>query len=315
VFEYQRLEEDSPPPASGLSTREARAPEAPPAKAQKTAQISASPAGEVKYKNRRLLVLFFDLSGMPVADQVRSRKAALKFVNAQITAADLVAVMAYSTTLNVLCDFTGDRDQLVNAIQSISVGETGTSYGSTGEAGEVDAGAAYTQDDSEFNIFNTDRKLVALESAARMLGNLPEKKALVYFASGITRTGIDNQAQLRSTVNAAVRANVSLYPVDSRGLVATAPLGDATQGSQGGQGMYSGTSQRSVQSSFQAQQEALYTLAADTGGKAMLDTNDLSEGSYRPRSRFRVTTSSATTARMPPWTAGTAASKFRSPKT
>ncbi|MCC6857108.1 MAG: VWA domain-containing protein [Bryobacterales bacterium] len=274
VFEYQRLEEESLSPASGLIARGTAAPAAvAPAK-----QISAPAPGEVKYRNRRLLVLFFDLSGMPVADQIRSRKAALKFVNTQLTASDLVAVMTYSTSLRVLCDFTADRDQLAGAIQSISIGESGTSYGSTGEAGEVDSGAAYTADDSEFNIFNTDRKLVALESAARMLGGLPEKKALVYFASGMTRTGIDNQAQLRSTVNAAIRSNVSLYPVDSGGLVAAAPLGDATQGSQGGQGMYSGASQRSQQSSFQDRQEALYTLAEDTGGKAMLDTNDLAEG-------------------------------------
>ena len=90
-----------------------------------------------------------------------------------------------------------------------------------------------------------------------MLGSLPEKKALVYFASGMTRTGIDNQAQLRATVNAAIRSNVAFYPVDARGLVATAPLGDATQGSPGGQGMYSGSSQRTAQANFQAQQETL----------------------------------------------------------
>ncbi len=111
-----------------------------------------------------------------------------------------------------------------------------------------------------------------------MLGSLPEKKALVYFASGMTLTGIDNQAQLRATVNAAIRSNVSFYPVDARGLVASAPLGDATQASQGGQGMYSGSSQRGTQSNFQAQQESLYTLASDTGGKALLDQNDLSLG-------------------------------------
>jgi hypothetical protein len=36
----------------------------------------------------------------------------------------------------------------------------------------------------EFNIFNTDRKLSALESAAR-LAVLLEKKALLYFSSGV----------------------------------------------------------------------------------------------------------------------------------
>jgi hypothetical protein len=42
--------------------------------------------------------------------------------------------------------------------------------------------------------------------------------------------------------------------------------------------MYSGSSARTAQSKFQGQQETLYTLAADTGGKALLDENDLSLG-------------------------------------
>src|SRR5260370_34715729 len=150
--------------------------------------------------------------------------------------------------------------------------------GSTGEDREADTGAAYTADDTEFNLFNTDRQLAALESAVKMLGALAEKKALVYFASGMTRTGIDNQAQLRATVNAAIGNNVVFYPADARGLVAAAPLGDATQGSPGGQGLYSGSSQRSAQSNFQGQQERLHMLAADTGGKDLLDNNDLSMG-------------------------------------
>ena len=141
-----------------------------------------------------------------------------------------------------------------------------------------DTGAAFQQDDTEFNIFNTDRQLAALETAVKMLASLNEKKALVYFASGMTRNGLDNQAQLQATINAAIRSNVAFYPIDARGLVAQAPLGDATKGSPGGQAMYSGSSARAVTSNFQGQQETLYTLAIDTGGKALLDNNDLSMG-------------------------------------
>ena len=273
VFEFQRLE-DTALPAPALAPRAAT----PAAAAVKPAAIAPSKPGEIKYKDRRLLVLFFDLSGMAVADQLRAQRSAQKFVATRITPSDMVAVMTFSTELRVLQDFTDDRDALSKVIQGLVAGDTGTANGSTGDDSEVDTGAAYTQDDSEFNIFNTDRKLAALESAVKMLGSLAEKKALVYFASGMTLNGADNQAQLRATVNAAIRGNVSFYPVDARGLVATAPLGDATQGSQGGQGMYSGSSQRQVQSNFQGQQETLYTLAVDTGGKALLDQNDLSLG-------------------------------------
>jgi VWFA-related protein len=273
VFEFQRLEETAlPQPELTSGTA------APAVKSAAPASIAPAKPGEIRYKDRRLLVLFFDQSGMPVADQLRTQKAAIKFLTTSATQSDLVAVMAYSTTLNVLQDFTDDRDQLVKVIKGLSIGDTGMSNGSTGDDSEADTGAAYTQDDSEFNIFNTDRKLAALEGAVKMLASLPEKKALVYFASGMTLNGMDNQAQLRATVNAAVRGNVAFYPVDARGLVAAAPMGDATQASQGGQAMYSGSSQRTSQSNFQNQQESLYTLATDTGGKALLDQNDLALG-------------------------------------
>jgi hypothetical protein len=45
-----------------------------------------------------------------------------------------------------------------------------------------------------------------------MLRPLPEQKALIYFASVIRLNGTDNQAQLRATINAAIRANVTLNP-------------------------------------------------------------------------------------------------------
>ncbi len=276
VFEYQSLAGAvlSPP---ALAARPVEAPAAG-IKSTVATGIAPSKAGEVKYKDRRLLVLFFDQAGMPVADQLRAQQAALKFLNSQITQSDLVSVMTYVTDLSVLQDFTDDRDRLIRVVKGLAAGETGSGNGSTGDDATGDTGAAYSQDDTEFNIFNTDRKLAALESAVKMLGSLSEKKALVYFASGMSLTGIDNQAQLRATVNAAIRSNVAFYPVDARGLVATAPLGDATQASQGGQAMYSGSGQRTAQANFQGQQESLYTLASDTGGKTLLDQNDLSLG-------------------------------------
>jgi len=286
VFEYQELEETlaaplQPVPAiTKTEPKSIEAPSGPPVKSLTANQIAPAKAGEVKYKDRRLLVMFFDMTSMPVQDQVRAQAAAKKFVATQMQASDLMAIMSFSNELKVLQDFTDDKDALQKTVKGLVIGEGSDLAvdGSTGADNEEDTGAAYTADDTEFNIFNTDRKLAALESAARMLGSLPEKKALVYFASGVSKTGVDNEAQLRSTVNAAIRNNVSFFPIDARGLVASAPLGDATKGSPGGAGMYSGSSARTQQSQFQSQQETLFTLAADTGGKALLDNNDLGLG-------------------------------------
>ena len=111
-----------------------------------------------------------------------------------------------------------------------------------------------------------------------MLGQLNEKKSLIYFASGLRLNGIDNQAQLRATVDAAIKAGVSFWPVDARGLVAEAPLGDATQGSPGNSGMYTGAAALANTSNFQQSQDTLFALAGDTGGKALFDNNDLTRG-------------------------------------
>jgi VWFA-related protein len=241
-------------------------------------QIAPEKPGDLKYKDRRLLVLFFDLTSMPIPDQVRAQKEAQKFLKNQMTPSDLVAIMTFSSDVKVVQDFTDDRDLLNKDIKSMVIGEGQGFDESTSDDSTSDTGAAFTQDDSEFNIFNTDRQLAALETAVRMLGSLNEKKALVYFASGMTKNGLDNDAQLRATINAAIRSNTAFYTVDARGLVANAPLGNATKSSPGGNGMYTGSSGRAAQSNFAGQQETLFTLAADTGGKALLDNNDLSMG-------------------------------------
>ena len=281
VFEFQKLsEQPEPAPAPALQQRTQVAATTPPPAVKPLTAVEIAPEkpGDIKYRDKRLLVMFFDMTSMPIQDQMRAQAAALKFLNTQMTASDLMAIMTFSTDIKVVEDFTDDRDLLAGDIKKLIIGEGQGLDETVSDDSASDTGAAFQQDDTEFNIFNTDRQLAALESAVKMLGSLNEKKALVYFASGMTRNGLDNQAQLQATINAAIRSNVSFYPIDARGLVASAPLGDATKGAPGGQAMYSGSSARAATSNFQGQQETLYTLASDTGGKALLDNNDLSMG-------------------------------------
>jgi len=278
IFEFQSLEGDASPPAKPTVVPSNAVAEKSTVKPLTTVEIAPERPGDLKYRNRRLMVMFFDMTSMPIQDQMRAQTAALKYLQTQMKPADLMAIMTFSSDVKVLEDFTDDRDLLAKDIRSLTIGEGQGFEIDNQDDSASDTGAAFQQDDTEFNIFNTDRQLSALENAVKMLGSLNEKKSLIYFASGMQRNGLDNQAQLRSTINAAIRANVSFYPIDARGLVAQAPLGDATKGSPGGQAMYSGSSARAATSNFQNQQETLFTLAVDTGGKALLDNNDLSMG-------------------------------------
>lgn len=274
-FEYQKLDEG---PNAAVAVPMPESQRVPPFARLTRSQISPETPGDVRYRDRRLLALYFDLTAMPPPDQIRAFNAAKKFVRTQMTSADLLAIMAFTSgSVQVLQDFTADRAQLLGVLETLIVGEDENAPGGD-SASASDTGAAFGQNDSEFNIFFTDRQLSALQTAANMLGRLSEKKSLIYFASGLRLNGSNNQAQLNATINTAIRAGVSFWPIDARGLIAQAPLGDATRGSPGGAAMYTGAAANAVTTNLQRSQDTLWTLAADTGGKAMLDYNDLGRG-------------------------------------
>jgi len=281
--EFQRL--PSPRPTGQVTVGEAT-PDATPAVspppanagagAVTDARISSGQPGDIRYRNRRLIILYFDMTAMPPPDLLRAYNAAIKYVKTQMTPADLVAVMGFQGGgVRVKQDFTDNKEQLQEVIQTLVFGED---KDGDGIPETLEEGTAFGQDDAEFSILNTDRQLSALQTAVGMLRPLPEQKSLVYFASGLRLNGVDNQAQLRATTNAAIRANVSVFPVDARGLVADAPLGDATRRSPGGLAMFNGQGAGQQVMAFQRSQDTLYSLAKDTGGKAMFDNNDLSMG-------------------------------------
>jgi len=230
-------------------------------------------------RDRRLMVLFLDLSSLQSDDSDRAVDSAKNFVAKQMTPADLVSIVTFDTSMKVVQDFTGDKKLLITALDRVAGNEgSGQEAGTTGSSeGTPEDSGSFVADDTDFNIFNTDLRLQALATIAKNLAGIDQKKSILYFSSGMTKTGVENQAQLRAAVNAAVRSNVSIYAVDSRGLEAMPPGGAASSASLRGVSSYSGAAvQKDLDSNF-ASQETLVTIANDTGGKAFLDTNDFSK--------------------------------------
>ena len=274
IFEPQQLSmEPEPPPALTLADQL----ELP--KAANTTITTEAP-GKVQYHDKRLMVFFFDFSSMQVPDQLRAQTAALDFLDKRITKDDMVAVILYTSTIFVKSDFTNERDVLRDVIRGLPIGEATELAGlaDTGDCNNEDTGAAFVADETEFNILNGDQKLAAIENASKMLAALPEKKQMIYFSAGLGGTGIENQAQLEASVNAAMKANVTIYPIDVRGLMADPPGGAASTAASRGTGAYNGSQYNSQRQGINSSQETLTTLAADTGGKAFLDSNDLALG-------------------------------------
>jgi VWFA-related protein len=251
-----------------------------------TGEAGQSPGGLLNTKvqkslnarDRRLMLLFFDFSAMEPDDIDRAVDAGKKYVKAKMQPADMVAMMSLATNLHLDLDFTDDKDKILATLSSYNNSEgQGFENGLEGSsAGEAETSGSYTPDDTDYNTFSADRKLLALESVMQAMGKIPQKKSLIYFSNGITQSGVDNQSALREATAAAVRANVSIYPVDVRGLSSFPPGGQAQAASLHGQSAYTGASVLNDLNGNDASQETLYTLAADTGGKAFMDTNDLS---------------------------------------
>ena len=146
----------------------------------------------------RMLCMFFDLNTMDATAQSKALASAIKFVQQQATPTDRIAIMTYTAQLNVLQDFTDSRDGILAALGTI-MPNTNIAAGS-------------------------GNPLQAIQAAILVLAPLPERKAMFYFSSGIPKNGIDDQEQLRATTNAALRANVSIYPIDARAISGPAAL-------------------------------------------------------------------------------------------
>jgi VWFA-related protein len=226
-------------------------------------------------RNHRLIVMFFDLTSMQPEDLDRCVKAARDFLTNKMQPADLVALVSLGETLKVDQDFTADKAVLANEVGVYNGTEgQGFAQGATANSNQAEDASGYAPDESEYNDLNTDRELFALRAIAKSLEKISVKKSLLYFSGGISRDGIENQASLRAATNAAVRANLSIYSVDTRGLQAISPLGDASVGSTRGSGAFNGAALTNNMSQNFASQEVMATLSSDTGGKAFFDSND-----------------------------------------
>ncbi len=235
--------------------------------------FAASPE---QLRDHRLIVLFFDLSSMQDEDIDRAVDAATDYVNKQMAPADLVALVSMSTGLSMDQDFTSNKDALLHGLKKYNGSdETGFANGTTGSTdGTSDDTTAFAADDTEYNSLNTDRELLAIRAIAKSLERVDQRKSMLYFSGGLTRNGIENQASLRAATNEAAKANMAIYSVDTRGLQALPPVGDASKGSLRGNSAYSGSAATAQLSANFASQETLSTLSADTGGKAFFDSND-----------------------------------------
>lgn len=169
---------------------------------------------------RRYLVLFFDNSTMDAGDQIRARQAAGKFIEANAGTDRLMAIIDFGGTVRIAQNFTADADKLKQVVAGLR-----TSFVNPNAPGPTSAMTAVGMPDFSRmeREYGTRSVLLALRTVAKNLSTVQGRKTLVMLTSGFPLTP-ESRSELTAVINSCNRANVAVYPIDVRGLVATAPV-------------------------------------------------------------------------------------------
>jgi len=163
-------------------------------------------------RNKHYVILFFDNTNLDVNDQPRARRAATQYLDANADEDRAIAVVNYSGTLQVTQNFTGNVERLKQAV-------TGARTGAFGADNDAPGGSALTQAAANFGTRNV---FLALRNLAQNLRTVPGRKTLVYFSAGFQIKMNEHGAEYNAALDACNQANVAVYSLDARGLVATA---------------------------------------------------------------------------------------------
>lgn len=261
------------------------------------------PGGVRPLDRGRAVIFFLDDLHMAPDSLERARKTLLRFIDAEMGQNDQAVITSASGRIGFLQQFTDNKSVLRAAVgrlryQAYSVRDMErppmTEYQALAvENGDQDA-LGYFIDQmirdnpmmnrgmaenmvrgrarailSQANNINTSL-LSGLESTMRSAARLPGRKVVFFMSDGFF---VDNRnsstlERLRRITTQAARAGAVIYAVDSRGLTTGMP--DA---SDPGGFDTTGRLARLNMGELSASQEPLYTLAAETGGRAIVNTN------------------------------------------
>ena len=296
----------------GRAAVEAAAAQAAPQPAPQASQPAPAPPPPAATRGRYMVLVVDDLH---TAQQnlPQAQKAMRRFVRNQISADDQVALITTSGSGGVSQNFTSDPDDLVRAIVRVRsrydpIENLGRPYLTEYQAELIDRGDAqalrvateelhvvddnYSEDLLKMQAYNQARRIVVesrqrstraltvVDGVVRGLAPLDGRKVVVLVSDGFL-VGLgaleSNAFDIRRITDAATRAGVVLYSLDTRGLVAEPPGGDAAF--RGPAVLTAPGSRQTIQSqSIEAMRQGMNALAADTGGFLIKNSNDLDEG-------------------------------------
>lgn len=261
----------------------------------------------------RFVALLVDDINITVGDLMRTKDAAIKFVDTSVGASDRVAVFTLSGQSET--DFTGDRDKLHAALLGLMPRPvTGGSTTGIGQCPPIDyyqadlienkndqqamsvavldtlacafqnnplmtqeaqaMAASTAMEVYQAGEIHTDFAFRRLQEILRRISALPGQRSLVLLSPGFIYPG--REYDLSQIIDRANRANVIVNTLDARG-VYTPDMGDISEPDQGSP-VASGPRGMYRVMAQSAASDVLDVIAAGTGGLAFHNSNDLTGG-------------------------------------
>lgn len=252
----------------------------------------------------RTLAFFVDDLHLSPAGAVRARRSLQKFVEEEIGQNDVAVVASSSGHVGFLQQFTDHKGMLRAAVGRIEARGIPVRDLERPPMSQTQALAVQRNDISVINVFvelmlrdnpmlrresaensiqqrarimmtqtnqMASHTLYALEQLIRRSSPLSGRKVLFFISDGFVLDESDMKVRerLRRVADAAARAGVVIYSIDALGLQTNMP--DAGQETVSDPGMIL-TSQ--AMGDVTAFQSPLFTLASETGGRAIVNTND-----------------------------------------
>ncbi|MBK8813798.1 MAG: VWA domain-containing protein [Acidobacteria bacterium] len=257
---------------------------------------------------RRTIALVVDDLSLSFESAYYVRRSLKKYVDEQMRDGDLVAIIRTSAGIGALQQFTSNKAQLYAAIDKVkwyplgrgNIGAFAPIEPTTNETLRAAGDDTISDEDIEnekkfltgFDDFRNASFAVGTLGALRFvvsaMGELPGRKSVILFSDGIRLFPRDTQGTtdnyqvfdfMRQLVDLANRASVVFYTVDARGLQTTGINAQDQIVSPSADSIRNAISSRSRE--LFDTQEGLVFLARETGGMAVVNNNDLSEGVKR----------------------------------
>ena len=178
---------------------------------------------------KRYLILFFDNSSMAAPDQIQARGAAAKFMDANAGPDSMMAVVDFGGTLRIVQNFTANPDALRAAISGVKTSYVASNATPTQTVGGAIASPGLSSISSAEADFGARTMLLAVRSLAKKSAYRagPQDAGAVF--RGIRARLRTTRSELIATIDACNKANVAVYSLDVRGLVARVPGGGSAR--------------------------------------------------------------------------------------